>query len=869
MNRRLCARLSFALLVTPFALFATMGGAAASGAGDCDGDQVVVLDARVDSIAGTSAASVTRALPTPLSPGRYSVTVTTSDSHARRTDSPQTHEQVNVLFGSTVLGPTPDLADDTDHAATSLSGEIEVLDAVSSVTATHAFSGTEGHNSVVVGCIAISRIDEPTPPEVPDPVPSGSCSGDHVATVGQRLDGRGPLPSSLVATFGTEVPAGHYEIVVVTSDGYVGRASTNQTDEQVVVHLAESTFGPTTDLADGVETTVRSSRGEVELSTPLSSFTVAHALPGVGPNSVSVDCVSLTELTPTPEVEVSIDHTCALATLIVVDFLNPGVATSASISIDGAVTELTVLAGQTTSIAIPAAPGPRALVVKVADAVVLETTYEVVCSGGGDEPGGGDDPGSGGGDGDGGDGGDVPRDGGDAPGDGDVPGDGGGVPGDGDGDGDGVGGDDAGGGGSPGSPGRDGAPREPAAGDRPLALAPLGFVPELTLSLECTGATLEATVANVGDTDGGVTLAVVPSASASSTQVASGTTTVVSLPLPESAEGTRAEVVLVADDGTVLTEALDVDCLAPADPVAEIGVDCTAGTVALTVDNLGGETIVVRAFAEQVAELGVDELVGGGSTTYEIAIDGATTPVRLVDASGRDLLREEIEHGCQQTDVEVGVSLVCPSGETLVRLTNTASESRTVVIVDGEGRESVVLAGSEERTVSRRLTGDTTIRVESRFGDVLLDERTDEWTCGSAATGVCGPDSDGNASRTVDGGDLDHCEGSSARLVLDCASGAGIVEVVNGPQRAEILVRADGVVVDERVVPADEVARFSVESAAGVRIIVEQTNSRLLDTTADCRRDPDRTATVVSALLVALMTLVAGVVARFDPWMRV
>jgi hypothetical protein len=414
-------------------------------------------------------------------------------------------------------------------------------------------------------------------------------------------------------------------------------------------------------------------------------------------------------------------------------------------------------------------------------------------------------------------------------------------------------------------------------------ITPLGFVPELAVSVQCSGQTIEAAVGNAGDEPGEVTLAVARGPRASTAQVGVGATTVVSLPLPDGAEGSRADVILVTEDGTVLTQGLEVDCLAPAAPVATVAVDCAAGTVSIAIENTGGDRVVVRTFAEQVALLGSVDLGAGERAVYETEILGAAVPVRVVAADGTDILRTEVEHGCTEPDVEASVSLACPAAEVELRLSNPTDEPRVVTVESGGEAITVSLPAGDEVVLARSLGTTPELVVRSRFGDVLLDRSLADSTCATLGD-AGGDDGDGEpvppgcettSSATdewvvVEDGVVLVCTGLQARLVLDCISGVGVVELGNGTEQSvTITVRADGTIVATPVLAVDELANVVVADAAGARITAESAAERLLDTSADCLVAVDRTAAVIAGLLVALLSIVAGVSARFDPWIRV
>ncbi|MEM9203955.1 MAG: hypothetical protein AAGC53_20125, partial [Actinomycetota bacterium] len=393
----------------------------------------------------------------------------------------------------------------------------------------------------------------------------------------------------------------------------------------------------------------------------------------------------------------------------------------------------------------------------------------------------------------------------------------------------------------------------------------LGFIPELSLRVECADRVIEAVVGNAGDTRGDVTLAVAPSSQASGASIDPATTTTVALSLPVDAEGTATEVVLVTESGDVLSREVEVDCLPPARPTPTIQVDCGAGTVRVTVTNEGGETVAIRAFIERVALLGADDVAGGEKADYVTAIAGRTTPVRVV-ADGVDLLRTDVDHGCEQTDVDTGLSLVCPGEEVQLRLSNTADVERTVTVRSGSTDDVVTLTAGTEVVIRHVLNEVQSLQVVSAYGDVLLDEHLDGWRC---ETESAVPPCDDVARSTTGVDAASVCQQVRAQLVLDCTTGTSVVDLANdGNDTARVRVSVDGVVTDDVDLASNATSTLSVP-AVGVRVTVDVGADRVLATTAECRHDDDRRAAVLSGLLVALMAIVAAVVARFDPWIRV
>ena len=138
--------------------FADPGGASS---GACVGDVSVVVDARLDSHV-ERVPSTTVALPGPVAPGSYVLTVLTSDDYVDRVDQIQPNEQVVVGFvGGPTVGPTPDLRDQVEADTAVTTFEVVLTDPVDTIVVSHVLSGTEEYNSVVVECLSLAAVASP------------------------------------------------------------------------------------------------------------------------------------------------------------------------------------------------------------------------------------------------------------------------------------------------------------------------------------------------------------------------------------------------------------------------------------------------------------------------------------------------------------------------------------------------------------------------------------------------------------------------------------------------------------------------------------------------------------------------------------
>ena len=695
---------------------------------------------------------------------------------------------------------------------------------------------------------------------------ASACGGDLNVSVETHLVAG---QSVTVPVPGTLEP-GYYQLIVKTLDQYEGRELDTEPNEQVSLSVdGLGHVGTTPDLADliGYADAISWLAGR-EITTSPGSVTLTH-VGGDGPNGLLVRCVGfkLAEPPPPPPPPKVVD----LDISAVYDCLRNEVQVLIDNNGDSAYAEI-VINGVGAFDFLPPVPGQRHFRSVDPGAVEIEVFVdgELIHREVGlfecpepepdpipvdpDDP---DDP-----DGDDPDGGDPDAGG---PGDGGDPGTGGGTGGGGSSGGSGSGGGTGGGGGGTIDP------------TGPLVSEPTPGA-TLELSLVCQSNSVRARVSTVGLEPMTATIALVRSERPTAITLEPDTTTTVTLPLPDASEGETAEVVLVTADGDVITGQLSVDCLSPAEPEIDIVVDCAARTLAVVVSNAGEESTQVSAFAEQRALLGSDRLAGGDSAVFEIDLAGPVIPVRVVGEDGTDLLREEIEHGCAETDVLAEAALVCPAGEIELVLQNTGSGTRTVDVSFQETMQAVVIAGGETITLARGFDVGTSVEllVTSELGDVLLDKVVQAWACdrddGAETTSdPCADPSSTSEWTVVTDGD-ESCDGLSVRLVVDCASGEVLAVFTNeSAEPTDVVIEIDGRVVDTATVDAWATLEGAGSGVAGQRVAARlaDDSAAVLDAETDCRRDPDRTLAVLSGLIIGLMSIVTGVVARFDPWMRV
>lgn len=152
--------------------------------------------------------------------------------------------------------------------------------------------------------------------------PGATCVGDNVTTFGTEYYGTEDLGNRLLANatisrefaLAAPLPAGTYELDVVSYDGYDNRAVvTGQTREQWYSEFLAAdgtvlaTSGVTADLEDGVdEATWSGVVGTITIDQEATVVRVLHASPGtVSPNSVRPVCIGATGGPEEPEPEVS------------------------------------------------------------------------------------------------------------------------------------------------------------------------------------------------------------------------------------------------------------------------------------------------------------------------------------------------------------------------------------------------------------------------------------------------------------------------------------------------------------------------------------------------------------------------------------
>lgn len=710
------------------------------------------------------------------------------------------------------------------------------------------------------------------------------CGGDVSVALDERLAADASAPDSISVTLPVALDGGTYSVFVKTADAYKGRTHDVQLAEQVVLSIDGTTLGPTPDLVDGVESTYAfTTIGTADVAPGTSTLTISHVSPSTGVDDLVVRCVGLTQTAEPPppdDVDVDVEPWLDCSTdEVKVTLLNNGSAADVSVHVGSTSVEVALGVGGGATTVHDLDEGTHVVVVVAGGETVFDETVTFACDDPidppVDPPDDPDDPGD-----------PVdPVDPGDPvdptdpddpvdpvdPGDPVDPADpDGGDPNGGDPIGDGTDGTGGAGDGS-GSGITDGGPTIISAPEAELAT----FDPELALRLVCVEQSVEALVSNAGELAGQATLAVARSASSTPLALEAASTTTVTLPLPAAAEGSTAEVVLVTADGDVVSRRIEVDCLQPADPDITVSIDCAARTVEVAIVNNGGEAIAIRAFAEQVALLGTDTLAGGDSARYVAVIDAPSVAVRVTDDTGTDLLRDDIDHGCVETDVAPSLSLLCPAGEVQLTLANAAADDRAVVVsLDGSDR-TVLLGAGEEVTLSQRLAAGSAERlaVHSALGDVLLDETLGSWTCESSGTAPecdIGESTDGEWIVVDDS--PESCGGISLRLVVDCSSGAATAQIVNDARRpVTVSLARDGDDVGEYTVAAEGSETVVVDDGAGARIVARRVSDDqiLVDSRTGCAEPNDRTAAVLGGLLVTLMTIVAGVVAKFDPWLRV
>ncbi|MEO0492394.1 MAG: hypothetical protein AAF081_03155 [Actinomycetota bacterium] len=712
-----------------------------------------------------------------------------------------------------------------------------------------------------------------------------ACGGEVNVGVDARLVADGSGPASVEVALPATLQPGVYAVRVKTVDN--GPVDLVELNEQVVVVAGGSTLGPTPDLDDTTAWVFSVvGVGQFEKTASTTSVTVRHAAVGASsPEDVTVTCLGFTYVGP-PTVVVDLTATpgtdCATGE-VVVDLVNAGDSGVATVSVGGDVQQVTVAMGASARTVHALAEGTYPVTVEIHGTTVLTDSIQFTCDSDPGDGGPGDGGPGDGGPGDGGPGDGGPDDGGSGDGDPDD-----GDPGDGDpddggsGDGDPDDGDPAGdpvdGGPGSGDGGEDGTPDDETP--EPGVVVPLPVLTpdavallDLEIELACAAQAVDVRVANTGDLAGRATLALARSTTTTTVAVDPASSSQLRLPLPETFEGAEAEVVLVRDDGTVVSRSIDVDCLADADPVAEVIVDCAARELHVVVSNDGEEPTEVQIFEESVALVAQQRLAGGAAERATVPIDAAEIAVRVVTTDGTDVLRETVTPGCVETDVVPEFSLVCPSLELELQLENLVDDVRVAVVAFGAEAQAVELVGGSTTTISRAVGTPVRLTVTSIFGDLLLDEMIEPWSCGDLADPAADcVASDTTSWRLVEGDDRPLCPDVTVRLVLDCLAGATMLEILNGTdERVVVETEVDGSPVGARTIAATQRERWDLTADPTSRVVVRRVQPAevLLDARVGCAPDDDRTGAVLGGLLVALMSIVAAVVARFDPWMRV
>ncbi len=149
-----------------------------------------------------------------------------------------------------------------------------------------------------------------------DAQPATDCSGDIVETLGNVDFGTtGKVYSNTLGpdrvtsrSFAVSVPAGTYNLVATSYDGYNDRPnSATQANEIWVADFVSggtvlATSSPTVDLADGLEATWKGPIGTVTLPSDVDTIVVRHGfLTNLSPNSVKPICIGFTDVTPPPQ----------------------------------------------------------------------------------------------------------------------------------------------------------------------------------------------------------------------------------------------------------------------------------------------------------------------------------------------------------------------------------------------------------------------------------------------------------------------------------------------------------------------------------------------------------------------------------------
>ena len=302
-----------------------------------------------------------------------------------------------------------------------------------------------------------------------------------------------------------------------------------------------------------------------------------------------------------------------------------------------------------------------------------------------------------------------------------------------------------------------------------------------------------------------------------------------------------------------MSRRLPVDCQAPAVPTVAVDVDCAGRQLTVELGNSGGERTTLVAFVERSVLLGRWDLVGGETVTEIVPLDAPTVALRVVDGDGTDVLREIVDHGCLDDTVDVAVAVVCPAGEVVVELVNTAESDGRATIDFGAASQVVELGAGASRQVVRALADVDEVTVTSRFGDVLAEESLAGVDCVGPAEQPCDP-----ASSATD----DRCSPDcSARVVVECGADVAIVRAspnASGP--AEVAVRSQGATVVSATAQPGETIELRVPANGLVAVEIDGAEVLRLDTARRCPEDSGSAAPVAAAL-VALITATTAVVA--------
>lgn len=132
---------------------------------------------------------------------------------------------------------------------------------------------------------------------------TGGCAGDVVVTLDVPVWSR-TGHDTYGFTLSQPLAAGEWLVGTSSSDAYVGRSASSQSQEQWLLDITDHVvLGPTSDLIDGVESTsATDSLGTFVSESGVSHFTIRHAAASTpnGTNSVTADCVSFTEVAVPP-----------------------------------------------------------------------------------------------------------------------------------------------------------------------------------------------------------------------------------------------------------------------------------------------------------------------------------------------------------------------------------------------------------------------------------------------------------------------------------------------------------------------------------------------------------------------------------------